>query len=300
MTRHDIDVAIERLAQPHGAFLPADVKSAGGTRSLQRGRLKRGRWLSHVSGALLVAASEPTWRRELAAITKAFEGVASHKSAAGLLGLDAVEPGHLEVTVRANQRVRPTAATVHRSSDLLGLDVTELDSIRATNGTRTVLDICATVDPDVAERVANSALRLGLTTLPRLTWRLDGIARSGRPGVAQARVVLDRLRNVPCTASDLETLCVQLLRAAGITLTRQYRVVVAGRFIGRVDLAEPSRKLAIEVDGRKGHGPEQFQRDRTRQNDLVLLGWTVLRFTWDDVTKRPDYVVTSVLAALGA
>jgi len=35
---------------------------------------------------------------------------------------------------------------------------------------------------------------------------------------------------------------------------------------------------------------------RRRQNELVLAGWTILRFTWDDLTHRP----TTVLAALEA
>ena len=48
-----------------------------------------------------------------------------------------------------------------------------------------------------------------------------------------------------------------------------------GRFVGRVDAALPELKLAIEVDGFEHHStPEAFQRDRTRQNDLVALGWT--------------------------
>jgi very-short-patch-repair endonuclease len=39
--------------------------------------------------------------------------------------------------------------------------------------------------------------------------------------------------------------------------------------------------VAVEIDGFAfHHAPDRFQRDRTRQNALVGLGWTVLRFTW--------------------
>jgi very-short-patch-repair endonuclease len=39
-------------------------------------------------------------------------------------------------------------------------------------------------------------------------------------------------------------------------------------------------------DSREHHeGAEVFQRDRARQNDLVLAGWTILRFTWVDVAQ---------------
>ncbi|MDQ3153549.1 MAG: endonuclease domain-containing protein [Actinomycetota bacterium] len=57
--------------------------------------------------------------------------------------------------------------------------------------------------------------------------------------------------------------------------------------------------LAIEVDGWAWHsGADRFQRDRTRQNQLHLAGWTVLRFTWHDVAHRPDHCVDVILAAL--
>ena len=46
------------------------------------------------------------------------------------------------------------------------------------------------------------------------------------------------------------------------------------------------------------HSPDRFQRDRRKQNDLVARGWTVLRFTWSDLTTRPEYVVRQVREAL--
>jgi very-short-patch-repair endonuclease len=39
-------------------------------------------------------------------------------------------------------------------------------------------------------------------------------------------------------------------------------------------------------------------RDRCRQNQLLLAGWTVLRFTWYDVLHRPAWVVAQVREAL--
>ena len=60
---------------------------------------------------------------------------------------------------------------------------------------------------------------------------------------------------------------------------RQLRVVVDDR-VYFLDLAYPQVKLAIEVDGFEYHrGRGVFDRDRSRQNDLVRAGWTVLRFT---------------------
>jgi very-short-patch-repair endonuclease len=48
----------------------------------------------------------------------------------------------------------------------------------------------------------------------------------------------------------------------------------------RIDLAYPDVKLAIELDGWEFHGGRTaFDADRARANDLVLAGWTVVRFT---------------------
>ena len=73
-----------------------------------------------------------------------------------------------------------------------------------------------------------------------------------------------------------------------IGFSLQYEVWEMGRCVGRVDGAVPKLKLAIEMDGYEHHtDPDTFQRDRSRQNELVALGWTVLRFTWHDVVNRP-------------
>jgi very-short-patch-repair endonuclease len=49
------------------------------------------------------------------------------------------------------------------------------------------------------------------------------------------------------------------------------------------------------VDGFAFHTtPEQFEGDRQRQNRLVAAGWTVLRFTWRDLTNRPAHVLATI------
>ena len=68
-----------------------------------------------------------------------------------------------------------------------------------------------------------------------------------------------------------------------------------------VDIAFVAEKLAVEIDGWAWHhSPDRFQRDRAKQNQLVGAGWTVLRFTWLDLTDRPDDIIRQVRAALDA
>jgi len=74
-----------------------------------------------------------------------------------------------------------------------------------------------------------------------------------------------------------------------------------GRVLAVADVAFPELKLCVEVDGRAAHsGREQFERDRERQNVLVLEGWMVLRFTWAQLVNEPEAVLAQVRAAIAA
>ncbi|MEK9736460.1 MAG: DUF559 domain-containing protein, partial [Candidatus Nanopelagicales bacterium] len=72
-----------------------------------------------------------------------------------------------------------------------------------------------------------------------------------------------------------------------------------GRVAAEIDFAHEGLRIAIEVDGRAFHSDRQsFERDRARQNLLVLHGWLILRFTWEQITERPDEVIAAVHAAV--
>ena len=58
-----------------------------------------------------------------------------------------------------------------------------------------------------------------------------------------------------------------------------------------VDFCYPEIGLAIEVDGFKSHGNRvSWNDDLHRQNDLVISGLRVLRFTWSDLTTEETRV----------
>jgi very-short-patch-repair endonuclease len=53
------------------------------------------------------------------------------------------------------------------------------------------------------------------------------------------------------------------------------------------------------VDGWAWHvDVERFGRDRRKQNALEVAGWTVLRFTWHDLTQRPEAVIAEIRAVM--
>lgn len=71
-----------------------------------------------------------------------------------------------------------------------------------------------------------------------------------------------------------------------------------GQVLAEIDFADPLLKIAIEVDGRAFHSDRQsFERDRERQNMLVVLGWVVLRFTWERIVNDPEGVLAEIATA---
>jgi len=88
-----------------------------------------------------------------------------------------------------------------------------------------------------------------------------------------------------------------LLRVRGVPSPIAQHTVLDGhgQFVGVVDFAFPEMKYAIEVDGYESHaGLREFRHDRVRQNELVDLGWTVHRFTWNEVDRLSSRVADRV------
>jgi very-short-patch-repair endonuclease len=67
----------------------------------------------------------------------------------------------------------------------------------------------------------------------------------------------------------------------------------------RLDFAYVAARLSIELEGREYHsGKKALMRDVARRNYLSGLGWSILYFTWDDVTKAPGDVLEVVRGRL--
>ncbi len=121
------------------------------------------------------------------------------------------------------------------------------------------------------------------------------LRNKGRYGSPAARRLLQAASDG--ARSEAERLLVKLLREAGITGWRTNYPV--GGY--RVDVAFPAEKVAIETDGWAFHSDqEDFQHDRVRQNNIALLGWQVLRFTWLDLTEYPQRVIAVIRSATSA
>lgn len=186
-------------------------------------------------------------------------------------------------------RARTIRGVVPHPHRILGVAVAPPD--------RVLVDLARLLPIDDARRLVMRVAQSRGSAWTRA--QLEGGAGLG-PGFLGARQVADLVTSLGTGAhSDAENLLVTLLHEAGITGFLVNHPVRIGDRVARIDIAFPQARLAIEVDGRAYHsGAERFQNDRTRQNRLVARGWRVLRFTWADLTERPERVVAEILGML--
>ena len=297
----DTSVVIDRLAaSQHGL-----VSSTQAIKALGPGR--KARWvadrrlISIQPRVFRVAGAPQTWHQQVLAAALSAEGVVSHRSAAEVWGL--VRPaGFVDISVAGvrNPRAQPPAI-IHRILDLHPELAVEREGLRLTDPTRTIIDLGLVLKPWAVRDAMSRGLTSRLFTVAEVERLRDALGRKGRNGTGIVRELLEQ-RSLAGSGEEsvLERRLLDLLDRAGIPLPAiQHEIWHAGRFVARVDAAYPDARLAVEVDGYAAHAsPDAFQRDRTRQNRLVALGWTVLRFTWDDVVRRPAHVAWEIRAAL--
>lgn len=170
-------------------------------------------------------------------------------------------------------------------------DIVERPGLRVTSPALTVLDLCGALGGEAVD----TALRTRSVSLEGLHRTLERQGR--RRGNRLRRELLDDSRDEPW--SEAERRAHRLLRDAGILgWVTNHPVLIAGaRYF--LDIAFPASMLALEIDGRIHDRFDAFEHDRARQNDLVLHGWRVLRFTWTMLVERPLAVLLAVQQALG-
>jgi hypothetical protein len=160
----------------------------------------------------------------------------------------------------------------------------------ATSKLRTVIDCASELPFDEALAVADSALR------HRALSREDLVAALRPDTPAQVRRVLEHA--TPLAANPFESVLRAILVEAGIDVVPQWATTIDG-VTYHPDLADPLRALAIEANSWGFHaGKAEHDADCVRYNALVVAGWTVLRFTWEQVMFSPDVVVRTVRGAM--
>ena len=174
-------------------------------------------------------------------------------------------------------------------SDLPPDDV--LDGV--TSPDRTLVDCLRSLPRREALAIADSALREGYPAA-RLLRLADQMRGPGAPAAREVARWADGRAANPFE-SALRAVC---LEVPGLRVTPQ--VSLYGReFLGRPDLVDQELRIVVEADSFAWHGDRAgLEHDARRYNQLVAHGWLVLRFTYDDVVRRPAEVAAVLRAVV--
>ncbi|KRF34283.1 hypothetical protein [Nocardioides sp. Soil805] len=191
-------------------------------------------------------------------------------------------PEQPHVLVPRKRRVAPArraGVVLHRGD----LEPADRDGI-ATSKLLTVTQCLRRLPDDEALAVADSALRAGESALLEVA-----VDRVQGPGSARVRAIAAAARS--SAANPFES----ALRAIALTvvgLSVEPQVVISSPHVwARPDLVDERLLMVLEAESFEWHGNRAgFRKDVRRYTLLVAEGWTVLRFTWEDVVLRPEWV----------
>jgi predicted transcriptional regulator of viral defense system len=247
-------------ARQHGVVSRCQLLDAGITDRMIGKRLASGQLVPLHRGVYAVghAHLRPNGYRLAAVLAVGPGAVLSHRDAAALHGLRDGGGTRIDVSVPAD-RTSTERIRVHRRRRLDADDVTTVEGVPVTSMSRTLVDLGEVASYDALLKALREAER-------QRTLDVKGIEEA-----------LERLRGRRGTSVAKVRGALAELERHGASLTRS----------------------PLELDGWAWHNTRRaFQRDRDKANLWTGSGWTVLRFTHDDLVRRPEVVVAAVRAQL--
>ncbi len=229
-------------------------------------------------------------------------GYASHRSAARLWGVSGFNDRAFDVIVGRHVR-HPRLGDhfrLHESQSVIARDTTTCRGVPVTSPARTVVDLAAVASEERVEFLVESFQRMQLCDIDDIQEAVDRLAAAGQRGARKLRAVMARQgrgeRNID---SQTNIRMRNLLTNAGFEEPEaEYPVEVATGWI-YPDLVYPRHWIVIECVSVAFHlrGPS-YAKDNARRNALMMAGWMVLEFTWQQVYEDSEATLAIVSAAL--
>lgn len=284
------------IAAQHGRITRQQLVGCGWSARAIDGEVQRRRLLVEHKGVYVVGHASTSFEgRVISAVLACGPGAAaSHRSAAQLrCYLPQDEPFRdIDVTVPIRSKRRRPGITVHHA-DLEAQDTRVRDGILTTSPARTLLDLAGASSISEFERAFDEAVFKGRIRNPQIE---DVLARNvGRRGSARLRKLWQADERGGRNRSEAEKRMAALIKAAKLPMPTPNGKV--GRYI--VDFLWATHRVVVETDGFATHGKRtSFEADRARDADLQALGYSVLRFTWRQITRDAYFVVARLAASL--
>lgn len=218
--------------------------------------------------------------------------VLSHYSAAWLHGLARWKPAPFHVTGPVARRPR-LPVRIHRARRLMEVDRASIEGIPTTAVPRMLLDLGAVLRYEQLEKLVERSEERGLFDLRAVE---ELLARTvGHHGHKRLRRAIALYMPSGFTRSGLERRFLELVIAAG--LPRPHTNYFEHGF--ELDCYWPEHRFVVELDVFETHGTRAaFERDRKRQEDLLLVGIEMIRVTGPRLQREPEEVVRRVARLL--
>lgn len=300
---HDLERLRALSAAQGGVVSMADLASCGFSHRAVARRVAEGVW-QRLGGAILLAPAPFEAERHLSDTQWAAVLTITYGPKARISGDLALRRAGWQLAGTPRVIVAP-----HKPTGVLPhirvIRRPDGPAVRSREGFRFMTPLDALVDSLIVLGERRSADVIDVALQQRLI-DAESFARavqphlgSGRTGATCLRSMLERVTSG--SRSEAEQRMGTLLDRSGTgPWARNFPVRDASNGVmAEIDFAHVGLRIAIEVDGRAHHtGRAAFERDRERQNILILQGWMVLRFTWEQITERPHEVIAAVLAAV--
>lgn len=282
-----VERVIGRIAgRAHGVVTRAELLAAGVTPDEIAQRFRTGSLIAVFRGVYRVGHGAPSVEaRYMAAVKAAGKGgVLSGRAAAQLFGLVKGAAPPAEVIAPTERRISGVG-TSRRSLDRR--DKTLWRGIPVTAVPRTLIDLSSVLSLDELARAFHEANIRYRTTPAQVE---DALERAPR-AKGRARLLGVIRGDGHVILSKLERRFLKLLRDHSLPLPRTNRP--AGSHY--VDCRWPDHRLTVELDSYRYHNSRHaWEQDRRREREAYARGDRFRRFTWGDVTERPEAVLAEL------
>lgn len=286
----------EQWAEHHdGVFSTEVARAAGLSRQQLSRRRTSGRSRAIRRGVSAIGGAPPTRRQAIRAVelTVPEDVGLSHETAAWLFGAPCPSDDHINVSGPPARVVRLPGVKAHRSATLEEGDLVTRTGLRCTSPLRTVLDLSGRLTVAELGKLVDYFLRNKMLRLDDFRGRVSRTRPApGRSVRKLQRVLRDRIPGYDPGESELEGRLARIIIRSGLPAPTQQHRLSYGSARYRVDFAWPERRLYLEGNGFGWHQlSSDLDNDATRQNELVLDGWTPIELTW----RMTDQVIETTL-----
>lgn len=289
-----LEARINALAErQHWVVSLTQLQLAGLASDAVHKRAAAGRLHRIHRGVYAVGRRELSARGRWMAATLAYGSTAllADRSSAVLWGIHSSDGAKTHITLPSkNARARP-GIEVHRTATLTEADIARVDGIPCTSLARTLVEFACRANRREVERAVDQAEVLRIFDLRAVEGAIDRAGR--RRGAAILRAVLQDYAGPTLTGESLEESFFALCRQGSLPQPEANAWLTLERGVAyKADFLWRAEGLIVETDGRDVHTTRKaFEHDRLRDQHLTLAGYTVVRFTWRQVTRDHERVL---------